>query len=34
MALVKKHVKQDVEELVTYTNLDDAREAFNSTDDT
>ncbi|MDF1882760.1 HEAT repeat domain-containing protein [Sulfurimonas sp. SAG-AH-194-C21] len=33
MALVKKHVKQVVEELVTYTNLDDATEAFNATDD-
>ena len=33
MALVKKHVKQVVEELVEYTNLDDAKEAFNATDD-
>lgn len=33
MGLVKKHVKQVVEELVTYTNLDDATEAFNATDE-
>jgi len=33
MALVKKHVKQVVEEFVKYTNLDDAIEAFNATED-
>ncbi|HIP20937.1 MAG TPA: HEAT repeat domain-containing protein [Sulfurimonas sp.] len=33
MGLVKKHVKQVVEELVTYTNLDDATEAFNASDE-
>jgi len=33
MALVKKHVEQVVEDLVVYTNLDDAVEAFNATDD-
>lgn len=33
MALVKKHVKQDIEELVSYTNLSDAIDAFNAQDD-
>ena len=33
MALVKKHIEQDVPELETYSNLDDAKEAFNATDD-
>ena len=33
MALVKKHVKQDIEELVSYTNLSDATDAFNAQDD-
>ncbi len=33
MALVKKHVKQDVEEYETYTNLEDAQEAFNNVAD-
>jgi len=33
MALVKKHVDQDIPELESFTNLDDAKEAFNATDD-
>ena len=33
MALVKKHIAQDIPELEKYTNLDDAKEAFTSTDD-
>ncbi len=33
MALVKKHVTQDIPELETYTNLEDAKEAFLSQDD-
>ncbi len=33
MALVKKHIPQVVEDLVTYTNLEDAKEAFVETED-
>jgi len=33
MALVKKHVAQEIPELESFTNLDDAKEAFNSSDD-
>jgi HEAT repeat protein len=33
MALVKKHVAQNVEELESYTTLEDAIEAFNTLDD-
>ena len=33
MALVKKHVKQTVEELPTFSNLEDAVEFFHTTDD-
>jgi len=33
MALVKQHITQDVPELESYTNLDDAKEAFISMDD-
>lgn len=33
MALVKKHVEQDIPELETYSTLEDAIEAFNSTDE-
>ena len=33
MALVKQHVEQDIPELETYSNLEDAIEAFNTSDD-
>ena len=33
MALVKKHVEQEIDELEVYSTLDDATEAFNETDD-
>jgi len=33
MALVKKHVEQEVQELEIYSSLEDATEAFNDTDD-
>ena len=33
MALIKKHVAQDIPELETYTHLDDAKEAFFETED-
>jgi len=33
MALIKKHEKQDIEELETYATLEEAIDAFNSTDE-
>ncbi len=33
MALIKKHVAQDIPDLETYTHLDDAKEAFFETED-
>jgi len=33
MALVKKHVKQDIQELPTFSNLEDSVEFFHTTDD-
>ena len=33
MALVKQHIKQDIEELEVYATLDEAKEAFNAADE-